>query len=99
MSEFEKMFWSKKILFWFFLLRENDIFCIFRAFLKSMRLNWNFHYVSDFDLKKIQRVRFWIWQENNASEFELKIILVRLWINFLNTRQISNWNFYGVSGF
>ena len=35
------------------LLREDDIFYIFRAFLKNMILYWKFHYASDFDLKKI----------------------------------------------
>ena len=67
---FWKMFAPKKITFWFFLLRENDIFCIFRAFLKSMILNWVFLYVTDFELKKLQRIRF---------EFN-KIQRVRFWI-------------------
>ena len=60
---FWKKFASKKITFWFFLLRENDLFCIFRAFLKSMILNWSFLYVTDFQLKK-----------SNASDFEYKNI-------------------------
>ena len=51
MSGFEKLFASKKINFWFNLLRENDLFCIFGAFLKSMFLNWNFQNASDFDIK------------------------------------------------
>ena len=68
-------FWKnvciQKITFSFFLLRQNDIICIFRTFLKSIILNRKFHYVSDFEvkknttrqilnLKKIQRVIFWI---------------------------------------
>ena len=55
-------FWKKvciqKITFWFLLFRENDLFCIFGAFLKSMILNWNFQNASDFDLKDLQRARF-----------------------------------------
>ena len=47
---FWKMFASKKITFWFFLLRENDIFCIFRAFFKK----------HDFQLKFSVGDRFWI---------------------------------------
>ena len=58
---FRKNVCLQKITSWFFLLRENDIFCIFRAFLKSMILNIKFHWVSDFELKKIQRVRFLNW--------------------------------------
>ena len=32
----------------------------FLCFFKSMILSWKLHYVSDFELKKLQRVRFWI---------------------------------------
>ena len=52
MSDFEKMFRLQKITFWFILLRDNDIFCIYRGFLKSKILYWKFHYMSDFELKK-----------------------------------------------
>ena len=67
---FWKMFASKRTTFWFILLSENDIVGTFRAFLKRMIFNWNFVYVTDFELKKynasyfefrkIQRVRFWV---------------------------------------
>ena len=60
----------QKITFWFFLLHENDIFCIFRASLKRIILNWKFHYMSDFELKKY-----------NLSDFDLKVLQrVRFWI-------------------
>ena len=60
MLDFEKNVCIQKITFWFFLLRENGIFRNFLAFSKSKLLNWKFHYVSEFELKKIQRVRFWV---------------------------------------
>ena len=67
-------FWNnvciQKIRFGNFFLLENDIFCFFPVFLKSLILNWSFFYVSSFELKKhnasglefnkIQRVRFWV---------------------------------------
>ena len=78
------IFWKivciQKIMFWFFLLRENDIFYIFRAFSKiiSIILHCNFHYVLDSDLKKY-----------NASGFEMKFFgLVRFWIKNLTRCQI-----------
>ena len=56
--------WKKvciqKITFWFNLLRENDIFCLFGAFLRSIILNWKIRNASDFDLKVLQSVRFGI---------------------------------------
>ena len=52
MSDFEELFESKNTNLCFFLLRENDIVCIFRAFLKSMILNRKLLYVTDFELKK-----------------------------------------------
>ena len=83
---------NQKITFCFLLHRKNDIFCIFCAFLKSMILYWKFHYVSDFELKKIQRVRFWIWKittrqisnwnKYKALYFELNFFRhVRFWKN------------------
>ena len=39
----------------------------FWCFSKGMISNWNFHYVSDIELKKLQRVRFWILRKYNAS--------------------------------
>ena len=57
MSVFES-FRIQKITFWFISLRENDIVCIYRALLKGIILHGKLHYVSDFELKKIQRVRF-----------------------------------------
>ena len=87
-------FWKnvciQKIRFWFILLRENDIFCIFGAFLKSIFLNWKFQYASDFDLRGLQRVRFeiekntfsksywtrhfFILRKHNTSDFHLKVL-------------------------
>ena len=86
-------FWKfvciQKITFWFILLRENDIFRIFRAFLKSMILHWKFHYVLDFDLKK-----------NNASDFDFKKTQrVRLWNEIFSSSQILNKKFNNVSDF
>ena len=83
-------FWKKlrirKITFRFILLHENDILCIFRAFLKSMILYWNILYVSDFELKKIQRVRFW----NNFFG------LVRFSMKNSTTCQTLNSNFFNL---
>ena len=72
MSDFEKKFGFRKITFRFILLRENDIICCFCALLKSMILFWKFLYVSDFQVKKRQRVRFLSEKKYNASDFELK---------------------------
>ncbi len=52
-------------MFWFSLLRENDIFCNFRAFLFKKH---------DFVLKFSLRVIFRIEKKYNASDFELKKI-------------------------
>ena len=80
----------QKITFWFFLLRENDLFCIFGAFLTSIILNWKLQYASDFDLRGLQRVRFeiekntfsksywtrhvFIFKKHNTSYFHLKVL-------------------------
>ena len=87
-------FWDnvciQKITFVFILLRENDIFCIFCAFSKSIILYWKILYASDFELKrkynasdfeveKTQRDRFW-----KKSFFRL----VRFSIKNLTTCQI-----------
>ena len=71
MTDFEKNVCIQKITFWFFWLRENDIFCIFRVFLKSMNriekfitcqiLNRKKYNASDFELQKY-----------NASDFEFE---------------------------
>ena len=64
----------QKITYWFTLLRENDIFYIFCAVLKSMVLNWKFNYVSEFELKKntmrqnVEQIFY------NVSHFECKIL-------------------------
>ena len=51
---------------------------LFSCFFKSMILNWKFHYVSDFELKKY-----------NSSDFDLKKIQrVRYWLEKNTTRQI-----------
>ena len=71
MSDFENCLHPKKITFWFFLLRENDIFWLFRAFLKNMILNWNFLYVADLELKNTTRHNLNL-RKYNASDFELK---------------------------
>ena len=87
-------FWKnvciQKTTFWFVLLRENDIFCIFGAFLKAWFWNVTFQNASHFNLKVLQRVRFGIekntfsksfWtrlvfllKKHNRSVFQLKII-------------------------
>ena len=83
---FWKTFRIQKITFWFNLLRENDIFYIFCAFLKSMVLNWKFNYVSDFELKKY-----------NASDFKTKFLQrVRFWFKNFTTRQKLDLKFYNV---
>ena len=59
------------------------MFYIFLCFFKSIILNWNFHYVSDFELKKNKNTTRQIlnWKKHNASDFELKKIQrVRFWI-------------------
>ena len=87
---FWKIVCIRKITFWFILLCENDIFCIFSALLKGKILNCKFQYASDFDLKHLQRVGFgiekktfsksywtrhvFILKKRNTSEFQLKII-------------------------
>ena len=57
-------FWKnvciQKITFWFILFRENDIICIFCAFLKNTMLYWNFHYLSDFELIFFSFFQPWI---------------------------------------
>ena len=65
-------------------------FLHFSCVLKSMVLYWKLHYVSDFELEKIQRVRFWIEKKYNASDFEMKKN---------TTRQILNWKKYNASDF
>ena len=70
-SVFEKNVCNQKVTFWFVLPRENDIFCIFRAwleawfwiekFITSQILNWKKYNASDFEFEKLQRVvRFWV---------------------------------------
>ena len=63
--------------FWVFfginLLREDDIFCKFCAFAKSMFFNYEFWNVSDFDLKLLQHFGCWIEKFVLWSDFELKI--------------------------
>ena len=69
---FWNFFECKEITFCFFLLRENDVFCNIRAFLKSMILNRKKYDASDFEFKKY-----------NASDVELKILQrVRFWVYF-----------------
>ena len=75
-------FWKnvciQKITYWFNLLRENDLLCIFGAFLKSMILNSKFQNASDFVSKVLQRARFGIQKKHifkvvlNASCFPFK---------------------------
>ena len=78
--QISKLCMHSKITFWFILLRENDQFYIFCAFFESMILNWKFHYVTDFELKKkttrqIFKQNFYI-----SSDFELKFFrAVRFW--------------------
>ena len=62
-----------------FLLRENDIFCIFRAFLKSMILNWTFLYVTVFEFKKKQRVTLWV---KNISTCQILCVLLLQFTKF-----------------
>ena len=69
-----------KITFCFILLHENDIFYVLWCFFKNIFLNWKFHYVSGFELKKIQRVRF--WNEKNKR--------VTFWNEIFSSCQISN---------
>ena len=45
-------------------------FCIGKETMRQI-LNWNKYNVSDVELKKIQRVIFWL-EKNNVSDFELK---------------------------
>ena len=73
-SNSEKNVCIQKITFWFILLPENDIFCIFRVLLKSMILNWKFYYVSDFELNKNTTRQILNLKENDASDFQLKFL-------------------------
>ena len=92
-ARFWKIVCIQKITFWFFLIRQNDIFFFPRAFLKSIILFRNFLCLSDFDLKKnttrqvltwkkIQRVRFW----------KKKFRLVRFWIKHFSSFSILGSN-------
>ena len=87
-------FWKnvciQKTTFWFVLLCENDIFCIFGAFLKAWFWKETFQNASHFNLKVLRGVRFGIekntfskshWtclvfllKKHNTSVFQLKII-------------------------
>ena len=67
---------------WFFLLPENDKFCIFRALFKSMISKQKLYYESDFEINKIQRVRFWFQKKKTKR--------VGLWVYRSTTRQILN---------
>ena len=46
------------VMFWLNLLPANNNIFIFCAFIKSMFLNQKFYNVSDFEFKKLKRVRF-----------------------------------------
>ena len=81
----------KKNKFWFIFFGENDIFCVFGVFSKSMILIWRFFYVlgfkqkkynaSDFESKILQRARFWIKFFIDWSDLKLKKVQhVRFWI-------------------
>ena len=59
MSGFEEMFASKKSRFGSIYSVKTTYFA-FRAFLKCIILNWKQYNNSDFEFKKLQRVRFWI---------------------------------------
>ena len=88
MSGFEKILHAKNHL-WFILLQENEIFCIFGAFLKAWFWNESFQKASDFDLKFysasdlqlrkkhfqicIERVIFSL-KKDNTSVFQLKVL-------------------------
>ena len=78
LSGFEKLFASKSHTL-VHVLRENDLFCISRAFWKSMILYWKSQYVLNW--KKIKRVRLpnkffrlvRFWKKNyKVSDFKLK---------------------------
>ena len=58
MSDFEKLFAFKKSRFGSFYSVKTTFFTFFVLLFKTMVLNWKFCYVSDFELKKIQRFRF-----------------------------------------
>ena len=80
----------QKITFWFILLRENEIFFNFGAFLKNISLNCKFQYASNFVLRGLQRVsfeiekntfsksywtrQFFILKNYNRSDFLLKVL-------------------------
>ena len=88
------IFWKsvsiQKITFWFNLLRENETFRIFGAFLEAWFWKETLQNASHFKLKVLQRVRFGIekihfqsriervmlsfLKKHNTSEFQLKII-------------------------
>ena len=68
-----------------------------KFFLKSVIVIWKLHYMSEFELQKIQRVRFWILKNPILSYKFYNVSYFK--VNFLNTRQISSWIFYKVSVF
>ena len=89
MADFEKLFALRNHVLVQFAPWKRHIWH-FLGFLKSMVWNWKFHYVPVFELKKIQRVRFWFknfttrqtldWKSYNPLDFELKIFrLVSFW--------------------
>ena len=67
---FQKIVCIQKIRLWFNLLRENDLLCIFGAFLKSMIFNSKFQNASDVVLKILQRARFGIQKK---TQFQSRI--------------------------
>ena len=51
----------------------------------------NSYHTSDFEMKRIKRVKVWV-KENNASDSNLKVLQrVRFWIENFATCQILNW--------
>ena len=85
--------------FWFVLLRENDVFCNFCAFWRSMILNYKFYNVSDFELKKLQHVRIWI-QKNTTRQILREKFDNALHFEIIScSGQILKQNYYNVSDF
>ena len=108
--DFEKIFAFKKSRFGsfysvkttylaFLVLFYKAWFCI-ENFITCQILNWKKYNASDFDLKELERVRFWKKFFFVLSDFQWKFLQrVRFWNKNNTTRQILTWKFYNASDF
>ena len=80
---FWKIVCIQKIVFWFNLIRENDLFCIFF---------WCFSKERDFELKISKRVRFWfkIYTTRQIWDWKKYIFKVVLNASFFHFKKIKH---------